>query len=323
MKGATRRTRDTTRRADTFTKFGSLPPELRIEIWRLCLPHRIIEMHDIRSRRTASACWPPRAVRTPPLISRVCRESRTIALQNGSLQPMMGSGAPVWYDRKTDIINIGRVYSFESNLVAEESVEKVDSLRSGFKDFICRPVTRISVAKDAIFYCPDSAFARWVVRRMAERLVSCSIVVADMSIHLPREAAAASELFGLFAESTTVHVDMQDTKWFEALFALKKMFKQPKGRGTPVTDSLVQGRTYQYMRRRHGVPEFLHCVKAIWLKENGALPADVESWKLFPTLEKYEGIRQVLALLPEFEFAIAVHLCTNPHHNSTTKKPSD
>ncbi|KAI1270421.1 hypothetical protein F5Y18DRAFT_12824 [Xylariaceae sp. FL1019] len=310
---------DVTDGAKVFTKFASLPPELRIEIWRLCLPRRVIQLHDIQYLLPPTmTCRPPKAMPNPPLISRVCRESRAIALQNGSVQPTMGAGASVWYDQSTDVIQIGRVFTLASN---KESAEKVDSLRSGLKAFVCRPATRISVAGVLIFL--DDAHARWVVRRMVERLV-CSIVVEDISICLPREEAVSSGLFGLFAESTTIHVDMKDSKSFAALFALYNRYRerQPTGRGTPYSiNGVIEGRAHQLLESRNGIPRFIEAVKLIWLRENGALSDGLDSSELTLALENDGRYQQLLAQLPQFTFVMAIHLCTNPHHRSIEIEP--
>lgn len=71
-----------------FHLFLELPYEIRAIIWELCLPHRVQEIevprNDIRwpyeSCRQVSAYM---ANRRPPAISRVCRESRAVAMQSG------------------------------------------------------------------------------------------------------------------------------------------------------------------------------------------------------------------------------------------------
>lgn len=90
---------------DTFRLFPQLPIELRVEIWRLCLLHRVSEMDypvDFMIYGSADpddgeyAC----SLRStsidntrPPLLTRVCRESRRIAFESGNFLPVLSSRA--------------------------------------------------------------------------------------------------------------------------------------------------------------------------------------------------------------------------------------
>lgn len=83
---------------DTFDYFPLLPKELRVKIWRHCLPNRVVELDWPDPELAQEACWPwdeenglPRCSMrltskinaAPPAISRVCYESRTVALETG------------------------------------------------------------------------------------------------------------------------------------------------------------------------------------------------------------------------------------------------
>jgi hypothetical protein len=80
---------------DTFHPFPQLPLELREEIWRLCLPHRVYEIDDIKAwidwentglkseEYPCSFVSNKRSNIRPPLLTRVCRESRRIAFVSG------------------------------------------------------------------------------------------------------------------------------------------------------------------------------------------------------------------------------------------------
>lgn len=82
----------------SFHLFGRLPTELRLQIWQYCLPYRVFELDyplDIMvyslNRKGPDNLFPsPCSLRhttfqngRPPLISRVCRESRGVATRSG------------------------------------------------------------------------------------------------------------------------------------------------------------------------------------------------------------------------------------------------
>ncbi|KAL3703665.1 hypothetical protein TMatcc_010854, partial [Talaromyces marneffei ATCC 18224] len=78
----------------TFHFFPKLPIELRLQIWRLCLPQRVYEKDNpfypivfrLLDDDGPSPCLlhqTTEANRRPPVITRVCRESRIVAQENG------------------------------------------------------------------------------------------------------------------------------------------------------------------------------------------------------------------------------------------------
>ena len=75
----------------TFPRFPDLPAELRLVVWSYLLPHRVVELD--MSTRAIGPPLPGGLTLTstlnglPPLISRVCRESRAVALQSRSVMP--------------------------------------------------------------------------------------------------------------------------------------------------------------------------------------------------------------------------------------------
>jgi hypothetical protein len=73
-----------------FHLFPRLPTEVRWAIWRECLPHRVIEIDQPYNELAYYWETPPCELRTtstinrhPPLISRVCRESRLVVSEAG------------------------------------------------------------------------------------------------------------------------------------------------------------------------------------------------------------------------------------------------
>ncbi|CRG91884.1 hypothetical protein PISL3812_08938 [Talaromyces islandicus] len=73
----------------TFHRFSDLPAELRLMIWRCCLPHRVVELDDqVYYGGSPSPCGLSLTTflnGKPGLIARVCRESRHVAQQSRSI----------------------------------------------------------------------------------------------------------------------------------------------------------------------------------------------------------------------------------------------
>lgn len=83
----------------TFTRFGDFPTEIRLAIWRQCLPRRVVELDnqpddiiwDEEAEEEAPPCSNNGMIqlrnKAPPLITRVCRESRQVAFETGRQLP--------------------------------------------------------------------------------------------------------------------------------------------------------------------------------------------------------------------------------------------
>ena len=81
--------------------FKSLPPELREIIWEHTLCSRLII-----PKRSGRVYSPP-----PPVITRVCRESRRVALRTGgpvSFDFLTKHGCTAWYDPSRDVVLLSR-----------------------------------------------------------------------------------------------------------------------------------------------------------------------------------------------------------------------
>lgn len=110
--------------ATSFHLFPDLPTELRLAIWRECLPRRVVEL-DRPEPDSALRAWnddqvlpicsmehTTKANSVPPLISRVCHEARYVALEEG--RPLTGpdettmlstSRSGQWFDPARDTIH--------------------------------------------------------------------------------------------------------------------------------------------------------------------------------------------------------------------------
>jgi hypothetical protein len=93
---------------DTFHPFLRLPRELREEVWRLCLPHRVYEIDDLKpwidwentgleyETIPCSFLSNNRSNNRPPLLTRICRESRSVAWRTGKWVPWLQWREHAW-----------------------------------------------------------------------------------------------------------------------------------------------------------------------------------------------------------------------------------
>lgn len=82
--------------------------ELRRAIWKLCLPHRVVEL-DIPSNGhidTYCQLWRTSSINSrPPIITRVCCEARQVAFEKGGLTwDVIGvDDGPVWWANNSNL----------------------------------------------------------------------------------------------------------------------------------------------------------------------------------------------------------------------------
>ncbi|KAI0378898.1 hypothetical protein F5Y04DRAFT_283269 [Hypomontagnella monticulosa] len=208
----------------SFGYFRLLPLELRLEIWRYCLPSRVMEVH--------AACYGASLdgeifddyqeeggtlVRAkPPLVSRVCRESRSVALEHGGLEPIGPSLTNVWFDKSTDSLSFNPYHLrmfLTHNIIYDDHIELPPTIQKLLSD-------------STIPFCTDGSFVRslangnnammeWMVEHALWR-TECTVVINRLSLHMGYQDACDSGLFGLFAESSPAYIDVRDvsTKHF-------------------------------------------------------------------------------------------------------------
>src|SRR5277367_3810584 len=86
--------------AKEFTLFPQLPLDLRRAVWQQCLPHRVMELDAPSQAKVETYCELYRTSALnmrPPVITRVCRESRDVAFENaGVVKADNDLNAPCW-----------------------------------------------------------------------------------------------------------------------------------------------------------------------------------------------------------------------------------
>lgn len=147
-----------------------------------------------------------------------------MALRHGRVERMAGWRTPVWFDCKTDTININHVYTDGFTISTEEGVQG-SGHEPGLQAVACDSTIPLSVHAE-LFEPRGSAggqttrepLPQWMLKRVKQRR-QFDVVLATGSIHLTNQQACASGLFGPFAEETTVHVCLNDDDQLQRLFA--------------------------------------------------------------------------------------------------------
>ncbi|KAI1739221.1 hypothetical protein F4680DRAFT_466728 [Xylaria scruposa] len=219
-----------TTRGPSFHYFPLLPPELRLEIWKYCLPSRIVEVHEafhltpLPGQRFDIYQQAPSIPSLPlnsPIISRVCREARYFALSHGGFQPIGLKHMTVCFDKRTDIISIDPEH-LSLYLIREEGVgvllrREAPILMKCLSD----PTIPLAIgshlverAEELPFLAGDKQKAQgitqWAVEFISQR-TECIVVLDKASVHdIDHSDACACGLWGILAESNPAHVDVQD-----------------------------------------------------------------------------------------------------------------
>lgn len=233
---------------NTFHLFPRLPTEIRLAIWRLCLPHRRVMELDVQSddliweecpcSKNWQISWTNRA---PPLITLVCHESRAVAFETGHPQQLPDPTNPdteafsnyqidnPWLDTVRDSVHL----NWEPWVDIEwQSYDLGDPVRC-----VMATAARSRAGKASIMLGllqvfqhrarpeePDPQF-RWTRSGLADLMrarASWDVVILEpVIIHADVEAAAGP--FGLLADARVQLVDADDGEQINAFMALEKM----------------------------------------------------------------------------------------------------
>lgn len=218
----------------TFHLFPQLAVELRLAIWRECLPYRTCEM-DIPSGNIVFGLRyddpPPCKLSDttymngrPPVISRVCRESRAVAFETGCFpgfsedRPYWVSGTIVtwnaWEDSARDSVHLNWTPTYRADYISTGSplyclAWETTQMRRG--------------GSMMISFLDHSGFHENSLSQMIDtlrRLPSWVIVVGVVVIHTDFRTAAATGLFGLLGDGRIQIVDVSDRARVNAFFDL-------------------------------------------------------------------------------------------------------
>lgn len=358
-----------------FHLFPWFPRELRDVIWRACLPHRVVEIdiplgsvamgvwllgdhsdysgqdsgdeecntHDVD--RKGRGCHMARTTRinsAPPIISRVCRESRMVAFETGRLlrheHRKACEGPDIrphvdqqWFDPARDAVHL----HYTIYLLPDRGVRVEGNPMRILHERVAGQRVRASLAYDYIS-CGGHRDIEWLESMaLLEDLGEISVCLKVVCIHIDEGPAVQSGLFGTLGEERVVLVDALDHKHISKFCMVwqahgscydpltEAFFKQyvnddsaiieEDGIMTTVRDAVTEMQVEWLLNRWHAlqaetpglVPE------NIWENDPAALPDD----RYIPTRLKWVPNRRHLWVeetylqMPRFRPTIMFRLC--------------
>lgn len=368
----------------SFARFPDLPKELRDAIWRLCLPRRVVEVDapdpewyfDARYQfgldRSAEALRPDgtsaqyacRMHHTtsinslPPIISRVCHEARSVALESANLhtfadapQSDLFSFLPAaWVDRARDTLCLHYQpwnYSLDLSFTPILDYFLAVSKRTGVKT--------VSVSDD-LLDCPGTSPDG--VLSLLQRWPSYLVCTAVVVIHANERDAIRSGLFGALGEERVVLVDACDAhrilqyQDFVCASATKQdrvadaFFEAcvngiPKVHYAETPREFMQDLETRWLlnldhREELNSPDTSHPRSGIWLTEPshfegadddpryqdyGELPGRPFARQMWEPNRHHPWVQEAISRMPRFHPVVMFRLCTNDCWSSPALAP--
>lgn len=217
-----------------FHHFSRLPIELREEIWRCCIPSRTRELD---TPLTDNVFWgqpqPCQLQSTsgsnsdPPLITRVCHESRRVAYETGvHLVCNADSSSPDW-DAATAIYTTWQDPLRESLHLNWARVYEADFYNRGHP---LEHLVRLGEqAPGSISFTGEYLFQSVTKDQDLELLnqrAEWSVVVRTIIVHSDIRSAAATGLFGLLGDSRVQIIDASNVEGIERFLDLARSCEQ-------------------------------------------------------------------------------------------------
>lgn len=214
-----------------FHRFSHLPTELRLAIWRECLPRRVVEIdpHYDEDDDVPSPCkWEHTTTlnRRLPVISRVCHESRMVACEAGHYRDLKAPPDAEWksalrlnhswIDSSRDTVHLHWIPFFEP-------LFSYCTNGGSALDYLAWNASQAQGGSFMFNYL-ESNFDGDV--DMEERIGALqklrrgAVVMRIIVVHTTIENAAKAELFGLLGDAPIQIVDASDTQRLDALFDL-------------------------------------------------------------------------------------------------------
>ncbi|KAJ5875583.1 uncharacterized protein N7473_012930 [Penicillium subrubescens] len=225
-----------------FHFFSQLPTELRLAIWRICLPNRVVEIDYPWDEGGVFGPDPPSCKlqqttnlnRRAPTISRVCHESRLVAFEVGHFRKKDSTLEEVpwisnicvnktWIDPSRDIIHLNWTPAYSAGYYGDGSA----------LDYLAWTAAKARGGSFMFDYL-DNYFDGDVdigerigaLRKLQNGVIVMRIIV----VHTTFENAVKTGLFGLLGDACIQLVDISDETRLNAFFDFaEKCESEPNG----------------------------------------------------------------------------------------------
>jgi hypothetical protein len=250
---------------DSFHYFSQLPLELRRLIWRHCLPHRIAEEDTpnflLDGNESRQACQADRITHQnaqPPAMAFVNSESWQVTLEEGRWLDLQETTSleSIWVQSRRDVLHLNWTrlrYNVWGNAddpsspiamflwQAEELGMQPSVVAEIIHPFSLKALLDGTDGTDGVDGA-DASNSRWLlyhdgrnndvadIAYCAESQSRLDITMVAVSLHIPREAALRSGLFGLLGDAPVQMVDVGDEarlREFQSLFREHALKKEP------------------------------------------------------------------------------------------------
>ncbi|KAL7941007.1 hypothetical protein V8C42DRAFT_199612 [Trichoderma barbatum] len=246
---------------NSFPYFSKFPPEIRRHIWYCCLPYRTAE-EDVPyflldGNESRQACWANGSTYQNaqlPAIAFVNRESRQVVLEHGSKwePPDTHSLESLWvqpgrdvlllnYTRMWDLVAYGDTDTSSSVVVMFLWRAEVHSMQPSIVAETLHPFSLkalldggdASKAPRVLYEKIDNQEAGDVagyVECIQQNKIALGIIMVAISLHITKDAAIGSGLFGLLGDAPVQLVDFDDQarlRQFYALFMENTLNEEP------------------------------------------------------------------------------------------------
>ncbi|GAW25064.1 hypothetical protein SAMD00023353_0102770 [Rosellinia necatrix] len=309
-----------TQRWPLFHYFPLLPAELRLKVWRYCLPFRVIEVYD--APQASLLCAVPGIVESlpslslePPIISRVCREARNVVLSRGGIQPIGLKHMRAWFDTRTDIISIDPEHVLFFVLRGNGLMRRQD-VSAILQGYISDPTIPLAISSqlieggwECLLQCKGTqrrrSVVRWAMECMSQR-TECVVVLDHAAVHLDYDYACACGLWGLLAESSLAYVDAQDPAQIQKLRNVHRNERSTGGKYPERPGIKSLGEYFAPENTDQRIASFTYCVEALWLQYR--TNPDMGDDAALDDYDKRFWVAVSSRQPPKFTYVVAVHL---------------
>lgn len=229
----------------TFDYFPRLPQELRDNIWRECLPCRVVEIdtHNAcyalkvsfddddedcdHQARPPTECFMENTSKlntAAPIISRVCREARRVAFETGGFMvtPFLTQSSSqdnlkksrIWFDKERDVVHFHWTALVDYAMGGRPEPGHLVLVESHLA------AARVGCSINKSLLSPSGHGTPWLQdRAVLERIGRFAVCFETVCIHAREGPAVASGLFGLLGEERIILVDALDYQRLGKLWA--------------------------------------------------------------------------------------------------------